>query len=283
MRHRHVPLLVLCCLGCAPLARGSVRLFASGEAAAEVGYPTPGPEPIAFVDGWTLDFEHVLVGIEAVRFGDGELARPPLLVDLHLGRAELFTEAALPSGRLEVGYTLAAPGVTSVELGAVDADARARMEAAGASLFVAGSASHPTHGAYTFELAVPRPIVATSCEQADGTLGVVVPENGEVEAELTVHLDHLFFDSGTAEAPSLRFEAWAAAAGDDRHVTLDELAAQPLADLVGVDGTPLDDEAGLVAYVPPATGAAITTLREHVLALAASSPHWMGEGHCSYR
>jgi hypothetical protein len=271
------------CLGCAPSSRGSVRLFASGEAAAEAGYPTPGPSPIAFVDGWTMDFEHVLVGIEEVTFAGETLAVTPLLVDLHLGRAELFTEAALPSGRLEVAYTLAAPGEASVEVGVVAPDARSRMEAAGASLLVAGRASHPLHGDYTFELAVPRPIIAASCEQADGTLGVVVPENGEVEAELTVHLDHLFFDSGTAEAPSLRFEAWAAAAGEDRHVTLDELAAQPLADLVGVDGMPLRDEAGLVAYVPPATGETITTLREHVVALAASSPHWMGEGHCSYR
>jgi hypothetical protein len=276
-------LVAMSLLACAPSSRGAVRLFVSGELAAETGYPTPGPDPIAFVDGWSMDFDHVLVGVETIRLGQGELARPPLVADLHLGPAELFTEAALPSGRLEVGYTLAVPGPSSVEVGVVDPAVRARMESAGASLLLAGRARHPVHGAYTFELAVSRPIIAESCEQADGTLGLVVPDNGATEAELTVHLDHLFFDSGTAEAPSLRFEAWAAAAGDDRHVTLDELAAQPLADLVGIDGMPLRDEDGLVAYVPPATGASITTLREHVLALAASSPHWMGEGHCRYR
>lgn len=280
---RHTLVLALLVIGCAPSANGSLRLFASGEEAAEVGYPTPGPEPIAFADGWSMTFDHVIVSIDAVSVGGAVLARPPMLVDLHQGRVELFTEAALAPGRLGIGYDLATVSADAVEIGTIDSAARARMQAASASVHIEGTATHATHGEYTFEIVLPRGVMAEDCEQADGTMGVVVPENGTAEGEITIHLDHLFFDSATAEEPSLRFEAWAAVAGADRHVTMDELAMQDLTDLVGVDGMPLDDEGTLVVYEPPATGLPSLNLREHVLAQAITVPHWMGEGHCAYR
>lgn len=282
------PLAPLACAtllltACAPASNGSLRVFANGEEAAEGGYPTPGPEPIAFADGWTMTFDHVLIGLSDFTVDGAVLAVDPVVIDLHEGRAELFTEMALPPGRAEIGYSFAVVQPSFVAIGAVDAAARGRMEAAGASLYIEGTATHETHGTYTFELALPRGVVASECEQADGTLGIVVPENGVAEGDVTVHLDHLFFDSATAEEPALRFEAWAAVAGDDRRVTMDELATQDLADLIGVDGMPLDDGGALVAYEPPATGLPSLDLRAYVLAQAITMPHWMGEGHCSYR
>lgn len=264
---------------CSAAGNGSVTLYASGEEAAVDGYPAG---DIAFADGWTMEFDHVLVAVGNVFLGDEEIAGDQMIVDLHNGRTELFTEEGLAPQRYDVGYSLVVPALSAFPQGPVDAEAMGRMRTAGASLYIEGTATHPTHGEYTFEIMVPRTVVASECEQADGTLGVVIPESGHVEGEITVHLDHLFFDSATAEDPDLRFEAWAAAAGADRHVTMDDLATQDLADLIGVGGGPLMDGTELVAYEPPATGLAAANLREHVIAQAMTLPHWVGEGHCNY-
>jgi hypothetical protein len=272
--------LVSLAIGCDTAAgEGSLALFISGEEAAEVGFPAG---DIAFADGWTMEFDHVLVAVGAVMLDDEEIAGDQMIVDLHNGRRELFTEEMLTPRRYGIGYTLAVPLPSAFAQGPVDADAMGRMRAAGASLYIEGTATHPTHGEYTFEIVLARPIVASACEQADGTLGVVVPESGTAEGEITVHLDHLFFDSATAEEPSLRFEAWAAAAGEDRHITMEDLAGQDLADLVGIDGEPLMDGSTLVAYEPPATGLPAANLGEFVAAMAITVPHWTGEGHCDY-
>jgi len=258
---------------------GSLTFYASGEEAAEGGYPAG---DIAFADGWTIEFDHVMVAIGDVVLGEDEIAGDVMIVDLHNGRTELFTEEMLAAQRYAIGYTLAVPTASAFPQGPVDAAAQARMIAAGASLYIEGTAMHPTHGEYTFEIALPRAVVASACEQADGTLGVVVPESGNATGEITIHLDHLFFDSATAEEPNLRFEAWAAAAGEDRHITMDDLASQDLTDLIGIDGEPLMAGGTLVAYEPPATGLPSMDLEAFVVAQAITVPHWTGEGHCNY-
>lgn len=268
---------------CSAAGTGTLRLFASGEEAAEVGYPTStGPDAIAFSDGWTLTFDHVLVSVGEVVLGDIRVASDIMIVDLHEGRTELFTEEGLVPQRYDVGYSLVVPTVAASNVGPVDPAARAAMMAAGAAVYLEGTANHPTHGEYTFEIAVPGGVIASECERADGTLGIVVPESGIADGEITIHLDHFFFDSATAEEPNLRFEAWAASAGADRRITLATLATQDLADLVGVDGMPLDDDATLVAYEPPATGLPSMDLSAFVIAQALTLPHWTGEGHCNY-
>jgi hypothetical protein len=274
-----IGLATLALAACTSGGNGSLTFFASGEEAAVTGYPAG---DIAFVDGWTMTFDHVLVAVGSVMLDGEEVAGDQMIVDLHNGRTELFTEMGLAARRYEIGYSLVVPDPAAFAQGPVDAEAMARMRAAGASIYIEGTASHPTHGEYTFEIVLPRTVVASACEQADGTLGVVVPENGAAEGEITVHLDHLFFDSATDEEPRLRFEAWAAVAGADRRVTMDELATQELADLIGIDGEPLMDGGELVAYEPPATGLPAPNLRELVIAQAITVPHWTGEGHCSY-
>lgn len=268
---------------CSAAGTGTLRLFASGEEAAEVGYPTgTGPDAIVFADGWTVTFDHVLVSVGEVVLGDTPIASDIMIVDLHQGRTELFTEEGLVPQRYDVGYSLVVPTAAASDVGPVDPTARAAMMAAGASVYLEGTANHPTHGEYTFEIAVPGGVIASACERADGTLGIVVPESGIADGEITIHLDHFFFDSATAEEPNLRFEAWAASAGADRRITLATLATQDLADLTGLDGMPLDDEGTLIAYEPPSTGLPSLDLGAYVVAQALTLPHWTGEGHCDY-
>ncbi len=281
--------LVLASCGPGARATGTVRVSASGEEAAVGGYPTPGPDPIAFADGWTLTFDDVLVSIEAIGIGEGAetlvLEDEPAIVDLHDGDALVWTFPAIPAQRWSaVEYTLAGPFAGTRTIGSVESADVDVMVAGELSVLVQGTATHPVHGEVALGIAIPGTIHAEGCTNAeDGTLGLVVPPSGTSENVMVLHLDHFFFDSFVAEEPSLRFEAWAAVAGADGTVTMEDLATQELTDLLGVDGMPLDDETGaLVVYEPPSTGLPAPNLREYVLAQAATVPHWNGEGHCAY-
>ncbi len=100
---------------------------------------------------------------------------------------------------------------------------------------------------------------------------------------MTVHLDHLFFDSLVVERAEMRLEALAAAADADGRVTLDALSAQPLADLRDTAGAPLRDASGApVLYDPGSAPLAAPTLREFVRASLSTVGHLDGEGHCAY-
>jgi hypothetical protein len=100
--------------------------------------------------------------------------------------------------------------------------------------------------------------------------GVVVTNNATLDAQLTTHGDHLFYDRLQASpdpaiATSLRFDALAAADGnDDGEVTLAELDAKPL---------------DVRLYDPSGLGAA--TQGAFVTSLARTVGHFRGEGECT--
>lgn len=86
---------------------------------------------------------------------------------------------------------------------------------------------------------------------------------GIAGVEITIHADHLFYDSLVAEAPALRFDAIAAADADaDGTITREELAAT---DIGAYDpgNLPIDD------------------LWSFLHAQAATTAHVDGEGHCA--
>lgn len=284
-------LMVLAMSACGPSERptGTVRLSASGEEAAVGGFPTPGPDPIAFADGWSLTFEDVLVSIEGVGISEGAetlvLEDEPAIVDLHDGDALVWTFPGVPAQRWsDVEYVISGPLGGERTIGSVEAADAADMVARELSVLIQGTATHATHGSVELEIAIPGTIHAEACESAeDMTLGLVALPSGTSENTMVFHLDHFFFDSFVADEPSLRFEAWAAVAGADGTVTLDDLATQDITDLVGMDGTPLDDESGaLIVYEPSSTGLDEPNLRGFIMAQAATLPHWNGEGHCDY-
>ncbi len=87
-------------------------------------------------------------------------------------------------------------------------------------------------------------------------------------AQLTYHADHLFLDGIQNEDARLRFDAIAAADRNmDRVVTLDELAMVPMSSLPAGQYQ--------VGTVPN-----ISTLRDFVTALTATTGHLNGEGAC---
>jgi len=269
---------------------GSLRVRISGEQGAKVGYPfTADGETIGFVDGWSLTFDTVVAGVGGVRLrtASGEEA----VVDVDDVVAELrvedplaWTLEGIPARRWDrVSYDLLVPPVGARNLGAVSETTLARMRTLGAALYVAGTATPATGTAVTFELYLPDAVAADSCVSGlDETNGVIVAANTVNDVELTLHLDHFFFDSLTDDAV-MRFEAIGAAASATNHVTLDDLTTQDLTELRNTAGTPLIDEAGApIVYDPGAAPLAAQTLREFIRANARTVGHFNGEGHCDY-
>lgn len=271
-------------------APGVVTVSASGEEASREGYPVgEGADEIAFIDGWTIEFTRVIVSITGfeLRGRDGDAAVldvDPVVADLHLGEPELWRFEEVPARRWDdVRYVYGAPGPGSRSVNGADGAVVAQMAAGGTSLWVEGIAREGVDEV-DFAYALDLNLVNARCQNGvDETDGIVVPENGIVDAEVTVHLDHLFFDSYATEEPNLRFEPMAAAADGDGFVDLGALAGQPLADLRDRDGDPLlDGEGNRVVYDPGPLPLGDNTLGAYVRAAATTTGHFNGEGHCDY-
>ncbi len=262
---------------------GTVRVMLSGEEASREGFPVG---DIAFVDGWRVDFDRVLVSLIDFRLegADGDAAAieaDPIVADLHLGEPLAWTFEGVPARRWDrVSYRFGAPTVRSRRVGTVDEGALAEMIAAGHALRLEGTAIRGDERV-PFVLALDLPVDATRCEAADGTEGLVVRESSLDDAQITIHLDHLFFDSYATEEPSMRFDAMAAVAGDDG-LTLDDLAAQSITDVRGADGEPLLIEGSPLVYDPGDLSLDAPNLRDFVRAAATTVGHFQGEGHCDY-
>ncbi|MEM9731005.1 MAG: hypothetical protein AAF997_20705 [Myxococcota bacterium] len=269
---------------------GEVRVDLSGEEAATVGYPVgSGDDEIAFEDGFTMQFSKVLVAFErfSLSGADGasaELDADPIVADLSLGNPRGWVFDGVRSRRWEdVQYIYAPPTMESRNVNGVDeADLREMVEN-GYSIWVAGTASDGTES-YEFDIRLPLRVLNVGClNGVDETDGLVVPNNGVVNAEVTVHLDHFFFDTYASDDARLRFEAWAAVAGEDGVITLDDLASQSLSDLRDRNGDPIVDGNGLpVVYDPGPLEIAGSNLRDYTVAAATTTGHFNGEGHCDY-
>jgi hypothetical protein len=218
---------VLCC-ACSG-GEGEVEVRVWGEAFIEEGIPAT-----ELADGWAIGFdgfEVVLrdVSVAGVSFEDPE---PVDLSEPSEGRGQRVGRAAAPAGE----HDDAAFSIVSV--------------------VVEGSAEQggvTKTFAWTFDTAVAYSNCETQTE---------VPRGGVGELQITVHADHLFYDSLVSEEPALRFDAIAAADTDnDGEVTMAELAA-----------------ADIGAYDPG--NLAIDDLWSFLAAQAQTMGHVDGEGHC---
>jgi hypothetical protein len=269
--------------------RGSVAIRVSGEGAAKTGFPyVRDGVQIAFVDGWSLRFTKYLASVGDLRLisADDRVAfesSSVYVVDLHLGDPTIATFGDLPARRWErFGFRVVAPPADAIKVGLVDDADLGRMQAGGFNYWVEGTAEK--EGAtYSFAWGLQNPSRASNCTSGvDGTDGIVVRNNTTTVAEITFHLDHLFWDTLGTEQNNLRFEAIAAASQDDTIIEWDELATQPLADLRGRDGGRLVDESGRpVVYNPGSIPLAAPTLQAFMLATAAGQAHLDGLGLCT--
>lgn len=269
---------------------GEVRVNLSGEEAAVVGYPVgTGEDEIAFEDGFTMQFDKVLVAFERFELNgaDGasaDLDADPIVADLSRGNPEGWVFEGVPSRRWEdVRYVYAPPTMESRNINGVAEADLTEMVDNGYSIWIAGTASDDTES-FRFDIRLPLRVSNVGClNGVDETDGLVVPNNGVVNAEVTVHLDHFFFDTYATDDALLRFEPWAAVAGEDGIITLDDLAGQSLSDLRDRNDDPiLDNNGAPLVYDPGPLDIDESNLRDYVIAAATTTGHFNGEGHCDY-
>jgi len=170
----------------------------------------------------------------------------------------------------EFGYTIA-PAATDYVLYETASDEQLeRMLDSGYSVYVSGSASR--QGVIkTFAWGFTNSTRYDECvSEIDGkeTPGIVVANGADEIVQVTIHGDHFFYDDLASQSAVPRFDAMAAADGDDDgEVTLDELSAVKLVDIPqGTYGT------GSASHVDD--------LGAFVRALTTTIGHFRGEGHC---
>jgi hypothetical protein len=280
--------LAACLVGCGSGGTGTLVVHASGEEAAEEGFPVDvGDEVLEFVDGWALQFQAIVASITGFELRDDHgdsaaLDADAVVVDLRQGEPVLWRFEGVPPGRWsDVRFRFGPPTDASRPVGPVDAALLSQMRDGGRAMWIEATA---THGADTVQLVLglPLSVLNSRCENGlDGTDGIVVRSGGITEAEVTLHLDHLFVDS-LGDDGDMRFEPFAAMADEDGQVTLDALAGQSLSDLRDRNGDPIGEGGEPIFYDPGSFDLAAPNLREFVLAAASSMGHFNGEGHCDY-
>ena len=269
--------------------KGSLAIRVTGEDAAKTGFPVQEDgETIAFVDGWSVQFSRFLISFGAVdvRGADGEVAvssTEKYVADLHANDASLPVMDGLAARRWErFSYEISPPDATTKGIGAVEDSYIQMMMAGKFNYWAEGTA---TRGADSVEFAwgiVSATKNADCTNGLDDTDGVVIRSNTTTEAEITIHVEHLFWDTLGSENASLRFDALAAVAGADKKVATDELASQSLANLKDANGMPLKDESGMpVVYNPGSVPLKTQDLLGFIQASSASMGHLNGEGLCA--
>ena len=94
-----------------PQAAGTVEIEISGEEAATMGFPVG---DIAFVDCWSVSFEHLFISVEPFELSDGTTAfrsdSRSTLVDLAAGDQLVWTFPSVPAQRWpDVSWHIARP------------------------------------------------------------------------------------------------------------------------------------------------------------------------------
>lgn len=268
---------------------GSLTLTITGEDGAKDGFPfEEDGESIAFAEDWTVQFSKVIVSVGNIELAgaDGKVAvasSDRFIVDLHKSDGELATFENLGARRWEkFSYEVlpASEGMTNVN-GVAAADIEAMVDG-GFNYWLAGTAEK-AGDSYTFAWGLKNPTLNANCTNgSDDSEGLVISDNSTTDGEMTFHVDHVFWSTLGSEGGVLRFDAIAAAGRDDQDISWEDLQAQKLADLVGLDGGPLLDEQGEpIIYNPGSVKLASQDLASFIAASSSSMAHLNGEGLCT--
>lgn len=210
--------------------QGTIVVTAYGESYIEDGIPSS-----VIDDGWSVDFDHFKVTIDDVNVGGNEL-RDLKAIDL--------TESSSGDGQ-ELGAVLVSAGDHTDSSFAIK-----KVE-------VEGEATKKDV-TKTFHWIFEQTTAYTECEAT-----TKVKAAGSATFQVTVHADHLLFDSIVASDPAVLFGPLAAAdRDDDGEITQQELEQTDVGD-----------------YDPGSEGG-IEDLWAYLMALSRTVGHVNGEGHC---
>lgn len=257
MRRLLLPILLTCACTSEDVAgEGALQLSFSGGVAMREGFPheEPGFERHEFIDGWQLRFEKFLVAVGEVRLReqlpdsqseDGPVVASwsgPAVLDLMSppSGVELVTLEDVPATRLDLGLDLVA-ATPSAENVSATPDDFAEMASEGYTFLVEGVATR-TSTSVRFRVGLRAPTRFRRCANGvDQTRGIAIEANKTTGAFIYPHAVHFWWDVLVDGSPELRFDPWAAVAGEDGVVTAEELATQNLLDLKNDLGEPLLD------------------------------------------
>lgn len=286
-------LLILACGEDDDGGTGSLVLYASGEEAAITGFPVPDEPDLALVDGWSIHFDRFLVSFGNVRLesSDGGKAitgSDAVIVDLTRSlRQEVFRFEDLPARRWDrFSYDIVRAKADARRVGPLDDGDVQEMIDGGLNYLIAGTAEKGGKRIH-FTWGLENPTRNHDCiDGVDGKPGIVIRNRSVADYEITLHIDHLFYDSlGDHEGLSMRFDALAAVAEETEDgwvLPFENLAQQSLADLRDENGETLRDQDGKVlVYDPGSVQLDERNLRGYVVAAAKSQGRFNGEGHCA--
>jgi hypothetical protein len=252
--------LLTSCVGEEVAGRGSLALRVSGGEALREGFPhKEGAFLQEFVDGWTMRFTKVILVLGRIELTHPERKEvvggreKPVMIDVLAategagaairGEADLVKISELPGRRLNLGFDVVSASAEAEQREVEAADAKEMIERGWSFLF-AGEAEKGGER-FTYRIGLKLPIRYSECSNGkDSTLGIAIESNKETGALIYLHPIHLFWDSLTEQAGKLRFDAFAAVADGDKHITADALARQDLLNLKDAAGAPLVDNAG---------------------------------------
>jgi hypothetical protein len=260
---------------------GTLSFTTWGEEYIEQAIPVDRGDGSGFVDGWTVSYDEFLVNFQNIVVADAtggmaaSMQSSTLFDNTVPGVKTIIEFDDIPAKAWDrISYEIA-PVTASTELAdRVSETDKALMLAGGYSLYVSAVASRgDVQKRFAWGFAIGTRYEECHSEQ-DGRdeAGVVVTNNGRLEAQLTTHGDHFFYDrlqtsSDPAIQTSLRFDTLAAAdTDDDGEVTLAELEAKPL---------------DVRLYDPSGLGA--VNFGAFVTSLARTVGHFRGEGECTVR
>lgn len=224
--------LVLVPLSCSSSdGEGVVIATIYGEEFIEEGIPAE-----AFEDEWSVEFERFSVEVSRVHVGDIaiETSGSKDIVEASDGEGQELGSTSAPEGELkDSGYTIERMIVEgTAKKGEVEKTFR-----------------------WTFDNAV-------SYEECEPVTEIQASETATFQ--ITVHADHLFYDSLVAEEPNMLFQPLADAdADEDGEITREELS-----------------NADIGSYDPGSDGGDVDDLWTWLVRLSETVGHADGEGHC---
>jgi hypothetical protein len=278
----------------------------SGEGAALTGFsfPPSSANDLAFVDGWDVKFDRILVTVDTITLSDGpdtnptdesqtgpvvarakgpwavDMTRPGAITNIHpqastrtIGVASALLEAEGkdphaqtlayfntldqnesfdPATRYAFGFDIVTANDQAKHTN-LDADAEADyadMLAKGLSVLYVGTATFKgvdckssiqgydftaLPKSVRFRLGFKSPTTYKNCQNTDlhgkafdgeeAERGVQVSDTGGTVAQITLHVDHPFWNTVDHDAAELYFDQFAAAADADGNLVSDDLAA----------------------------------------------------------
>jgi hypothetical protein len=339
---------------------GAFWVTVSGEDLALLGYDwAAGAEadgdPPAFVDGWAVRFDHVIITVDALRINadpDRDEANPldlgalvasadgPWAVDVSIGgdvvgksgspdertvpiaafSAQANGEAFDPRERYAFSYALvpAAENARIVNLDPEGIELYEQARANGWSMILAGTAEYngpapeagsvfaQMPGQIEFTLGLTSASSYINCRNTDLQAvgdefprGIQANSNASTTVQITLHTDHVFWDTLNVEGTPLHFDPIAARAStygmpdSPGVVTTADLVDADVTALTARSGDPLpwrsvvpdySAPAGQMAYATNGTRFAVANSLASYLAYTASSGgHMNADGECEVR